>query len=494
MAENDSDDLYYYYWGRVGLDASPIIINRDLLLEHVHVLGHSGAGKSSMRLGPLLEQTIGFGDQSLIFIDLKADKLENLAACFAAKKELKERTGKDTPIRIFTLELGKPSHVFNPFLTSGLNNMSFADRISLITEPLGLFYGLDYGKGHFSARNSATVRECLIANPRITSYHELYSSMMSQAADGTTYIGSQHRDDYIQVAETILSLAGCSVLNVTNATPHSGETLENQIDLAAAFQSPAIYYFHLTSVTSPFVAQVVGRLVVKYLLIAAKAAPRSCKVQVVIDEFQRMISENLDNVFQQARGLGIGMVIANQNFGDLRSVGPSLLSAIEGNCGIRQWLSATTADEIEHVMKLFGTHKEIQETTNVSAHGTAFSRVLQDKPRITVTDLHQISNDPFLSVTQIRGERGGFAQYRGVPFVARSAFHITKDDYKERLEYPWPDDLPGMTAVSELPVPPTPTFKKRGNSRSKPNHEVATANGNREQEAMDEMFVPTNEV
>ena len=183
----------------------------------------------------------------MICLDFKADKYENLAACFAGQHELKRRTGKDIPIRVFTLELGKTSHIFNPFVTGGLNNLSFIDRVSLITEPLGLFYGLLYGQGHFSAMNSATVRECLIANPGISSFHELYSAMMTQAEDWTSYIGSQHRNDYIQVAETVLSLASCNVLNVTPSTPHSQEALENQIDLAAAFQSPAIYYFHLTS-------------------------------------------------------------------------------------------------------------------------------------------------------------------------------------------------------------------------------------------------------
>ncbi len=485
----------YYYWGRVAADNAPIIINRDLFLEHAHILGNSGTGKSSMRLAPLVEQSIGFGDTSLIFIDLKADKLENLAACVAAKEELKHRTGKDIPIRVFTLELGKSSHIFNPFLTGGLNNLSFIDRVSLITEPLGLFYGLLYGQGHFSAKNSATVRECLTANPSITSFHELYSAMMAQAGDWSSYIGSQHRNDYIQVAETVLSLASCNVLNVTPATPHSQEALENQIDLAAAFQTPAIYYFHLTSATSPFLAQVVGRLVIKYLLIAAKSAFRRTKVQIVIDEFQQMISDNLDIVFQQARGLEIAMVIANQSMGDLGNVGPVLLSAIEGNCAIRQWLSVTTKVDIEHLEKLFGTYKKLLVTTTESTNGSSISRTPRDEPRITVSDLHQISNDPSLSVTQIKGERGGFAQYRGMPFVVRNAFHISEKEYLEnRLGFQWPTDLPGMTAVSELPIPPTPTIKKQGTSRSKRNREEGTVTSKQVQKDLDDLFVPTNEV
>ena len=484
----------FYFWGRVEADGSPIIINRDLFWEHAHILGNSGSGKSSMRLAPLLEQTIGFGDRSLIVIDLKADKLENLAACVAAKDELKSRTGRDIPIRAFTLEKGKPSHVFNPFLTSGLNSITTNDRVSLITEPLGLFYGVGYGQSHFSAKNSATVRECMIANPNVTSFHELYSAMMIQAEDPTSYVGSQHRNEYIQVAETVLALANCNIFNVTQATPHSEETLKNQIDLAAAFQSPVIYYFHLPSVTSPFIAQTVSRLVVKYLLIAAKAAHRKIKVQVVVDEFQRMIADNLDIVFQQARGLEIGLVLANQSLGDLRTAGPTLLSAIEGNCAIRQWLSVTTAEDLEHLAKLFGTRKELLETTTESTNGRSVSYTPRDEPRIRVNDLHQVSNDPSLSVTQIRGERGGFAQYRGVPFVTRTSFHISQDDYQGRMGFQWPTTLPGMIEVNELPVPPTPTVKLYPRSRSNPKGARKSAPDKLDQEALDDLFVPTTEV
>lgn len=454
----------YYYWGQVESDGSPVIINRDLFLHHAHILGNSGTGKSAMRLSPLVEQTIGFGDTSLIFIDLKGDKLENLAACYAAQAELKSRTGAEIPIRVLTLEQGMPSHVFNPFLTTGFKKLSLSDRVSLITEPLGLFHGITYGPGHYSAMNAATVRECLTANPSASSLHELYSGLMEQASDAESYVGSLRPNEYIQVAETILSLAECNVLNVTPKTSDSKEALECQIDLASAFQTPAIYYFHLTSVVSPFVAQMVGRLVLKYLLIAAKTAPRNTRVQVVIDEFQRMIADNLDIVFQQARGLDISLVLANQSLGDLRNAGPVLLSAIEGNCNIRQWLSTTTLEDIEHLKGLFGCYKEEHVTVTESENSSSVSTTLRDEPRITTTDLHQISSDPFLSVTQIRGEREGFANYSGVPFVMRNNFHIDERGYNERLKLQWPTDLPGMMTVCDLPVAPRtikPVHKKR---------------------------------
>jgi hypothetical protein len=81
-----------------------------------------------------------------------------------------------------------------------------------------------------------------------------------------------------------------------------------------------------------------------------------------------------------------------------------------------------------------------------------------------------------------------------VPFVVRNSFHINEEDYGKRLELQWPSELPGMTSVAELPIPPTPIFNKQVKSSSKPNREVEAVTSDADQKAMDDMFVPTNEV
>ena len=126
----------------------------------------------------------------------------------------------------------------------------------------------------------------------------------------------------------------------------------------------------------------------------AKSKPRKIRVQVVIDEFQKMIADNLEVVLQQARGFDIGLVLAKQSLGDLKACGPVLLNAIEGNCAIRQWLSITTAEDLKNLALLFGTHKEIAETVNTSSIGQSVSQTVRDAPRITITDLHRVSSDP----------------------------------------------------------------------------------------------------
>ena len=86
-----------YFWGFVEADNSPILIDRSLFSQHVHILGNSGSGKTAIGLSPTVEQSIRFGDFSCFVIDLKADSRELLATCFSARAWHKERTGIELP-------------------------------------------------------------------------------------------------------------------------------------------------------------------------------------------------------------------------------------------------------------------------------------------------------------------------------------------------------------------------------------------------------------
>ena len=241
-SENEHENKTYF-WGRVVADLSPIIFNRDIAFQHIHILGTTGSGKSALRLAPMIEQTIGFGDMSLIVIDLKADRLESLASCMAAIKDLKQRTGIEMPIKVFTITQGDMSHIFNPFSFVGWTRLSIADKTSIVAEALNLFYGTDWSRGHFSSVNSDIIKACIIANPKIASFRELYQTLCDLAADKSTIIGSQRRENYIHVAQSLQKLASCSVLNGTAKQGCSEFELDERIDLEQAFQVPCVYYF-----------------------------------------------------------------------------------------------------------------------------------------------------------------------------------------------------------------------------------------------------------
>jgi ABC-type molybdate transport system ATPase subunit len=50
-----------------------VLLHKNLLHEHMHVLGGSGSGKTSCVLAPLVTQLIRAGDSAVVIIDLKGE-------------------------------------------------------------------------------------------------------------------------------------------------------------------------------------------------------------------------------------------------------------------------------------------------------------------------------------------------------------------------------------------------------------------------------------
>ena len=149
-------------------------------------------------------------------------------------------------------------------------------------------------------------------------------------------------------------LAACEALNVTSATPHPPEVQENAIDLTRFFQEPNFLYCHLPSTLSPSGAPEIARLFTYLLLAASTQTERKCKVFLVIDEFQRMVANNLQYMLQLARSMGVGIVLANQSMQDLKQGGTNLIPAIEANCRLRQWFSVSSVEDQERLMQISG--------------------------------------------------------------------------------------------------------------------------------------------
>src|SRR5690606_8749874 len=86
---------------------------------------------------------------------------------------------------------------------------------------------------------------------------------------------------------------------------------EQAIDLSDCYTTPQILYFQFPTTIAAGSAAAVARLATYFLLVAGTSVPKRRQVYVVIDEFQRMASDNLDALFQMARSHDISLIIAN---------------------------------------------------------------------------------------------------------------------------------------------------------------------------------------
>ena len=433
------------YAARVAADGSPVLVDRSFLLTHVHFLGSTGSGKTSMGLVPLVEQIIRNGKSSVIMLNLKGRSLEGYSAMVAAQQELLARTGQSIPIKVFSLENGVRTHIFNPLLSPAWRRLSEVEKSEVLNNAYGLNFGQSYGAKWFGDSAAEFSLTSLLANPNTISFRNLLveaQRILKSSRAGE--LPPEVKRAGIHAWLLTKRMAAVDALNLTQSPLEAPDALEHQIDLTECFSSPQLCYFNLPSMTAPNTAPAIARLVTHFLMTAGQYVENKVRVHLVIDEFQNMVSDSLEQVFAMARSLNISLILANQNMSDIHAKSRILANSIESNCHWRQWFSVKTREDIKALEELFGTREELKTSWTHTDKGTNTSQWIDDVPRVKSPDLQTISDNPNLSILHITGDRKGYGRYRGIPFVVRSEFHISKVEFERRERGPWPTDLPGM--------------------------------------------------
>ena len=490
------------YLGRVVADGTPVLVPRKVFTEHAHGLGDSGSGKTSLFLCPLIEQLVMSGDCSVIVIDLKADTLELLATQIAAAERLERERGLRIPVKCFSNQADHATFAFNPMMQPFWDKFDLLTRTDILCGANGLTYGTDYGAGYFSSANQAVLYHALKSFPHVRTFQELADCI------GTVITTAKKQDLHpeirkagVHVQEVIKRLANCGALNVTDATGHDAQVVEQAIDLTQPFLEPQLLYFHLSATLSPSGAPEIGRLVNYMLLAASTQTERKHQVFLVIDEFQRMVASNLEYMLQLARSMGVGVILANQSMEDLKKSSVNLIPPIEANCRLRQWFSVSASEDRERLIQSSGETVDIEygRKSDPKPDGQmrhSYSESERIVPRITINDVLLTSDHPFRSILKIR-TGDGYAQYGGFPVIIESEFHITESEYQRRRAIPWPS-LPGMllpgshtpAVVPNVSSGPTMTEEFIGKGDGQSNHLTPEAI-NEFLDGLKESFEPT---
>ncbi len=447
--------------GCVVADGSPVLMPREVYLEHGHALGDSGGGKTSLCLCPTIEQLASFADCSIVVLDLKADSLELLASLQAAADAVGRRTGRPLPLKFFSNQRTHSTFAFNPMKQPFWRNFDLLTQTDILCAANGLTYGTDYGAGYFSSANAAILFQTLKTYPNVTTFVDLAECI------GTVMTVAKKKDLHpeirkagVHVQEVIKRLAACEALNVTESSGRSAPVVEQAINLTDLFREPQLLYCHLPATLSPSGAPEIGRLFTYMLLAASTQTERRCPVFLVIDEFQRMVANNLEYMLQLARSMGVGVLIANQSMQDLRKGNVDLVPAIEANCRLRQWFSVSSADDQKRLIESSGLTVEtlLSSSESVNSEGkssSSCSALEHIAPRLTINDILLMNDHPFQSILKV--SRGaGYAQFGGMPVIIQSQYHISKEEYQRRKAMPWPTAEGAFLPCAHMPsAPPT---------------------------------------
>lgn len=430
-----------YFIANVLSDNSPVLLPRDGLI-HGHFLGDTGGGKTSLGLLPFIEQTIGFGDASVVVIDLKADKLELMSTMITAAEQLKEHNGIELPLKYLSTRDDYSCFALNPMTQPFWKDLSSYQKTDLLTAAAGLQYGTEYGAAFYDSTNAAVINETFKRFPDVQTFRELADRcnqiVTTSARDG---LHAEVRKNGIHALEVLKRLGSFPPLNVSKGGGFPQDVLEHAIDLADVFRRPQMMYFHLNSTLSPGAAPALARFATFFLLAAANTVERSVPVYLVIDEFQRMAASNFEYMLQLARSMNVHVILANQSMEDLKNMQTNLIPAIEANCGFRQWFSVTSSDDRRRLVESSGLTVDYLTSRGVSRsdRGTSTTTTVTEQllPRISENDIALMSDHMLHSIVCIaRGS--GYARYGGLPFICKSNFHICKEEYERRQRMPWP--------------------------------------------------------
>jgi hypothetical protein len=306
-------------------------------LQHLHVLGPTGVGKSTLLLG-LIEQDIAAG-RGVVVIDPKGDLINDVLGRIPEARQsdvvVLDPTDESRPVGL------------NVLASTGRSPELVADQI------LAVFHGLY--KDSWGPRTQDILHASLltlVGKPGVTlcnlplllSDARYRASMTSRLSDEIALGPFWHWYEHISEAERLTATA--PIMNKLRAfllRPRMRAVLgqaQPRFHLGNVFTKNKIVLVSLAKGTlGPEAAALLGSLVVSQLWqsalgrVADPAAKRS-PVMVFIDEFQDYLHlpTDLADVLAQARGLGLGLTLAHQHLGQLT---PTVRSAVMANARSR---------------------------------------------------------------------------------------------------------------------------------------------------------------
>lgn len=482
LLSDDPLEQEHYYLG-AALDGDyPVLLHQDILFRHAHILGDTGSRKTSIGIAPLLTQLLAREDCSILIVDLKGDP-----TLFQAARE--EAEAHRIPFKWFTNITGRSSYVFNPLAQSHVSQMTTNQLTEGILHSLALDYGDDYGRGYFSTLNDLVLGGYLKRHRKhIGSFKELHRFV----SDKNAFRGIGSADDWEKarhVARIVEKLADIGPMNVTAADkgPDAGNpefgsnVLSEQIDLPSMLSKKQVTYFYLSSVQEQATTPKIAKLAMFSLLTAASRRGKGEKqrVYVVIDEFQRVVSDNISLFLEQARSMKLHFILANQTIGQLEKSGVDLTGVVESCTAFKQSFRATDEKSIKRLTETSGEgmyhslqwtqllndsfhedddgHLSIRAAMRQGENGVAIAKVNETVgPLLEKNTIIEVSALPLASFIRC-SEDSGYTRFGGHTITVVSEFHITKALHGYREDSDWPEVDSQTILVTPSEEPPFPS-------------------------------------
>lgn len=407
----------------------PVLLDTAHTAAHVHILGDTGSGKSALGLNPLIQQIIERGDGSVVILDFKGgmDTMQQ-ARISAAKTKRK--------FKQFTNVVGLRTHVFNAFSQVLGQPFSVNQICEIFLQALRLEHGEGYGRSFYSRKVRSYLTQILSSHPGIASFEELKRFTAVEF-----FANLKDREDCFELISVIEILAAMPQLNFGKVLTDSVK--REAIHMPTVLKEKQVVYFWLPAAIESATVREVGNLAIYTLFATMASLGNQHRCTLIIDEFQRIAGEGFILILEQARSMGLSVILANQTLSDLLlTESPSLQNVVTANTRVKITYAATDPAVQDLMMKSSG------ETLYVNSYSGIYAGMddvelerqsIQIGPRLMRNDIIKLSAEPNTCIVHITRDVARGSRYGGLCFPVTSEFHITEEEYRRRLRAPWPD-------------------------------------------------------
>ena len=286
-------------------DKRDIVVDEDMLNHHLHVLGPTGSGKTSLVILPLSKQAID-KQRGCCFIDFKGDEV--------FKRYVQQKTKENKKdFYYFSIDPNEKSVGYNPLFSGDIHS-----KVDRIMSALELIY---HGPaGFYSNVQAMTFVELL--KEMTNEKREINFLSVKDALEDPNFLEriDVSKQEIKGLLAAISWIAGLEVIN------------RDQLDLAKVIKNGDVVFFALKSQVNTRLAEAIGRMLVIDLKSQAVSRKETDPPYFIfIDEFQNLACSHFVDVISKVRSANFCLVLSNQSRGNLSNVSAAFENAIFTN-------------------------------------------------------------------------------------------------------------------------------------------------------------------
>jgi hypothetical protein len=432
----DPTDRRSVFFGSILGTNAPALIPIELIKENVWMRGDTGSGKTAQMM-MLMEQIATIEPCTIHVFDLKGSP-ELFATAKAIMPDI---------LQWFTDRVDCSTHVFNVFQQPLWEMFTPDQKAANLVSAFDVDYGGStvYGPGFFADN----AHECLA---KLAEYHSVKNFIeVDERIDQlvrSKKITAKVRDAGLHAQLVCRRFARVQALNA-----------KNSIDLLDGFSRPQIVYWCLPVDLGFKTAANICRFATSMLLTAANAlsqAERKIPVYVFVDEFQRALGLRAIKQLEASRSKGVASILAHQSTAQLYELGKGTAENMAACCRVHWTFAVGDTQEQVDLSRQSGERHHDRISQSFAPGSLLGDRITTTytpivSPALEVNDIKAVSSRPKLSLLRCTKDDGHWL-YRDRFVPVRAYFHIDREEYERRKNFPWPGPVPGCI-VTNMPKP-----------------------------------------